>query len=68
MRSIQRIVLVASALMVTGLTSGCFYSHTVDKTPPTVVTTTPAESSSTTTTTSDNGLVERHSTTAYTNP
>lgn len=68
MRSLQRTLLLASALTVSGLVNGCFYSHTVDKTPA-VVTTVPDSSSTTTTTTSTpNGQVERQSTTTYSNP
>jgi hypothetical protein len=68
MRSLQRTLLLASALTFSGLVSGCFYSHTVDKTPA-VVTTVPDSSSTTTTTTSTpNGQVERQSTTTYSNP
>ena len=67
MRYISRTLLLTTALAVPGLISGCFYSHTVDKTPA-VVTTTPDTSSTTTTTTTDNGQVERRSTTTYSNP
>ena len=68
MRSFQRTLLLATALTVSGLVSGCFYSHTVDKTPA-VVTTTPDSSSTTTTTTSTpDGQVERRATTTYSNP
>jgi len=69
MRHLQRAALLVSALSVACLTGGCFYSHTVDRTPPAVVTTTtPDASSSTTTTTSNNGQVERQTTTTYSNP
>lgn len=68
MHYLQRGIFLVSALTVAGFTSGCFYSHTVDKTPPAVVTTTPPDSSTTTTTTSNsNGQVERQTTT-YSNP
>lgn len=67
MRYISRTLLLTTGLTISGLLSGCFYSHTVDKTPA-VVTTTPDTSSTTTTTTTDDGQVERHSTTTYSNP
>jgi hypothetical protein len=67
MRSMPRTLLLATALTVSGLVSGCFYSHTVEKTPA-VVTTTPDTSATTTTTTTDDGQVRRQSTTTYSNP
>lgn len=68
MRYLPRALMLASALTLAGLTGGCFYSHTVDKTPPTVVTTTPDSTSTTTTTTTANGQVERQTNTTYPNP
>jgi len=69
MRSLSKTLLLATALAVPGIVSGCFYSHTVDKTPA-VVTTTPDSSSTTTTTTTDGPpVVQRQSTTTtYSNP
>jgi hypothetical protein len=67
MRYIPRTLFLAAALTVSGLISGCFYSHTVDKTPA-VVTTTPDTSSTTTTTTTGDGQVQRNTTTTYSNP
>jgi hypothetical protein len=76
MRCFKRTVFLVFALSVPGLLAGCYYSHTVDKTPPAVVTSTPPAvvttppdtSSTTTTTTSNNGQVERQTTTTYPNP
>jgi hypothetical protein len=69
MQSIKRIAIVANALIVCGCLSGCFYSHTVEKDPPsTVVTTAPDKSTTTTTTRGPDGTVERQSTTTYSNP
>jgi hypothetical protein len=67
MRYMSRTLLLATALTIPGFVSGCFYSHTVDRTPA-VVTTTPDTSSTTTTTTTDDGQVERRSTTTYSSP
>jgi hypothetical protein len=68
MRRLSRTLLLISALTVPGLVSGCFYSHTTEKTPAVVTTTPDTSSSTTTTTTTDDGQVERRSTTTYSNP
>jgi hypothetical protein len=68
MQSIKRIAIVANAVIVCGCLSGCFYSHTVEKDPPSTVVTTPDKSTTTTTTRGPDGTVERQSTTTYSNP
>jgi hypothetical protein len=68
MQSIKRIAIIANALIVCGCLSGCFYSHTVEKDPPSTVVTTPDRSTTTTTTRGPDGGVERQSTTTYSNP
>jgi hypothetical protein len=68
MQSIKRIAIIANAVIVCGCLSGCFYSHTVEKDPPSTVVTTPDRSTTTTTTRGPDGTVERQSTTTYSNP
>lgn len=68
MQSIKRLAIVANAVIVCGCLSGCFYSHTVEKDPPSTVVTTPDKSTTTTTTRGPDGSVERQSTTTYSNP
>ncbi|HJU09854.1 MAG TPA: hypothetical protein VJ728_03205 [Candidatus Binataceae bacterium] len=64
----KRVSYVAATLAVSGLLAGCFSYHRDVTHTSTPEVNPPAASSSTTTTTSnDNGNVERHSTTTYSN-